>query len=128
MIDTKVYGSHLLLDCYGANPKALQDSDLIYQFLDELPAMIGMEKVEVPHVVSFDDPEKAGVTGIIMIITSHISIHTYSLKKCFFLDVFSCKDFDPEIVIAKAKETFEFTSSASKFVERGSKFPKANLV
>ena len=128
MSQVKVYGPHLLLEGYGANPISLQDSKLIYNFLDELPGLIGMTKIKQPDVVVFEDEDKAGVTGIVMIVTSHISIHTYSLKRCFFLDVFSCKDFDSKIVVDKARETFDQTWSTHQVIDRGTNFPIDNLV
>ncbi len=88
---TNDYGMHLIVDGYDANPQALRDIARAYRFLDELPARIGMQKIGPPQLSNFDDPMMAGITGIIQIVTSHISIHTYANKGCVFLDVFSCQ-------------------------------------
>lgn len=124
---TRVYGPHLLLDCYGADLDKLADVGLIFQFLDQLPKLIGMEKIGPPQMAKFDDPEIAGVTGVVMIVTSHISIHTYALKGCFFMDVFSCKPFDRKIVENRVRDTFGVTRMESRLVNRGRKFPVKNL-
>lgn len=38
--------------------------------------------------------DEGGTTGMVVISTSHVSIHTWTLRRFFQLDVFSCKDFD----------------------------------
>ena len=125
--ETQTYGPHLMLDCYGAPPEALSDVSLIFDFLDKLPSMIGMQKIGSPQIARFEDEALAGVTGIIMIVTSHISIHTYALKGCFFLDVFSCKPFEPAIVIAEVNKRFKPEHTNIAFVQRGFLFPTRNI-
>lgn len=46
-----------------------------------------------------DFQDDGGTTGIVVISTSHISIHTWALRKFFQMDVFSCKDFDTETTL-----------------------------
>jgi len=43
--------------------------------------------------------DEGGTTGIVVISTSHVAIHTWELRKFFQLDVFSCKDFDGEAAL-----------------------------
>ncbi len=124
---TQTFGTHLILDCYGADPKKLQDVGLIFRFLDELPALIGMQKIGPPQMANFDDEAIAGVTGVIQIVTSHISIHTYALKHCFFMDVFSCSEFDPQTVIDHVKKAFSVDTIEHTVVSRGKHFPVNNL-
>lgn len=125
--ETQMYGPHLMLDCYNAPPDALSDVGLVFDFLDKLPAVIGMEKIGPPQIAKFENEAFAGVTGIIMIVTSHISIHTYSLKGCFFLDVFSCKSFDPATVVEEVKFRFKPEQTNVSFIQRGFMFPVRNI-
>lgn len=117
---------HLIIDGYKACPHKLADIATIYRFLDNLPALIGMEKIGPPQLAVFDDPDKAGITGIVMIVTSHISVHTYSLKGCIFMDVFSCKELDPQIVIGHTIAVFGITEYESRVLSRGTQFPVLN--
>ena len=121
------YGSHLIFEGYDADATKLHDLTVIYQLLDELPGLIGMEKIGPPHLVKFDGEDKAGITGVVLIVTSHISIHTYSLKGCLFLDVFSCKCFDPTVVIELVIRTFGVGKAEHTIVRRGVKFPPHNI-
>lgn len=100
----EAYGPHLTIDAYGCDPSRLSDLDTIYSFFDRLPELIEMEKITKPHVFKHKespDPDW-GITGVVIIATSHISIHTYPKKGVCFADVFSCKGFDT----AKAKDFF----------------------
>lgn len=121
------YGPHLLLDGYGADSSKLGDINLIYGLLEELPGLIGMERVGLPQIARFTDFTKAGVSGFVMIVTSHISIHTYTLKRCFFMDIFSCQPFDQRAVIKYVREKFAVESFEARLVKRGRKFPLNNL-
>lgn len=122
------YGPHLLLDCYDADPGRLGNISLVCSVLEELPGLIGMERVGFPQVARFADPSKAGVSGLVMIATSHISIHTYTLKRCFFMDVFSCQPFSTEAVVGYVKEKFKASDLEVRLINRGSRFPIDNIV
>jgi S-adenosylmethionine decarboxylase len=126
-METTTYGQHLLIDGYGADSSRISSLEVIYRLLDELPALIGMQKIGPPQLVKFTDEALAGITGFILIVTSHVSIHTYSLKGCFYMDVFSCKPFDPSIVIASVKKAFDCTDLEVSNNPRGSRFPAQNL-
>jgi S-adenosylmethionine decarboxylase len=74
------FGPHLILDGYGCSKSRLQDMDSVYKFLNEFPDFIGMRKIGSPDVDKILDDEKKedwGVSGIVLIIESHISIHTF---------------------------------------------------
>jgi S-adenosylmethionine decarboxylase len=122
------YGPHLFLDCYRANPRRLADVGFIFRFLDQLPQLIGMQKIGPPQLCRFTEPDIAGVSGVVMIVTSHISIHTYPLRRCFFMDVFSCKAFDRAFVEEHVRRAFGVGRMASKCIMRGRQFSARNSV
>ncbi len=124
---TELYGLHLIMDCYGANPEKLGNVDFIFRFLDSLPSKIGMKKIGPPQMATFSDPSLAGVTGVVQIVTSHISIHTYQKKDCFFLDIFSCEDFDPTYIASYVQEIFDVQYTEMSVEKRGKHFPTTNL-
>src|SRR5271168_392501 len=118
-MNTKVYGQHLILDCYNCDSNRLSNVNIIYDFLDQFPAKIGMQKIGPPQIVKFTDESLAGITGIIMIVTSHISIHTYNLKCCCFLDIFSCNEFDVDAAEKHVKECFFVGKIEKTLIQRG---------
>jgi len=126
----RAYGPHLTIDGYEAPRSLLGNYQSIFDLLDRLPEQIGMTKITQPYVFPYycgqaqsGHPEW-GITGVVIIAESHISIHTYPEKGIFFMDVFSCKSFDTE-------ETLEFVRKALRpkridrsVVQRGLDFPR----
>lgn len=119
------YGPHLTFDGYEADPARINNMQLVFDFLLELPAIIGMKRLTQPYVMSYDGankPNDYGVTGIVIIATSHISIHTYPHDKTFFLDIFSCKQFNQEKALAFIRKTFNAKKEEVSLVVRGKHF------
>jgi S-adenosylmethionine decarboxylase len=120
------FGPHLMLDCYGCPKEKLADMDLIFSVLDTFPAKIGMTKIMPPYVFKYRGkvPEDWGVSGVVLIAESHISIHTFPDKEHAFVDIFSCKDFDTDYARSQLLEIFEATHHEVVLLNRGIEFPK----
>jgi S-adenosylmethionine decarboxylase len=63
-------------------------------------------------------PEDWGVTGLVFIAESHISLHTFVERSFINIDVFSCKDFAADRVIKDLKDKFELVKIRSCLVKR----------
>jgi S-adenosylmethionine decarboxylase len=115
-----------MLDGYGCDQKRLQDLNLIYRILDELPARIGMTKLMPPYVFKYSGvkPEDWGLSGFVLIAQSHLSIHTFPEKRFVSVDIFSCKTFDLEFAGEYLKEAFDMEKSECHVLDRGTEFPK----
>jgi len=116
-----------MLDLYGCDRKKLGDINFIYKFLDELPASIGMTKIMPPYAFSYSGgakPEDWGVSGIVLIAESHVSIHTFPEKEYASVDVFSCKEFDIDAAASAIAQAFEAKKFEKNLLMRGREFPK----
>lgn len=126
-----VYGQHLTVDLYGADSIILDDQGLIAAWLDVMVDRIGMVKIvnpglTNPTVTRYDSPKgpgDSGVTGFILITTSHISIHTYPLLGFAAVDIFSCKRFDLHRALDEIKEMFKPERWGCQVHDRGLEFP-----
>ena len=97
-----VLGIHLLLELRECNPKLLDDINYVRE------AILGAAHGVGAHVVgeSFHQFSPQGVTGILAIAESHISIHTWPEHRYAAADIFTCgTSFQPrkaaEILIQK---------------------------
>ena len=124
--DKEMFGPHLTMDMYGCNRKKLKDVNFVYSFLDELPNLVGMTKIMPPYTFSYNGvkPEDWGVSGIVLIAESHISIHTFPEKGYASVDIFSCKEFDVESGSDIIASKFEAKTYERNFLMRGRHFPK----
>lgn len=84
------------------------DEEVTKDWLTRLVSAIGMKitKSGGPHVDYVDVPGNSGIAGIVMIETSHASVHVWDQIQppLVQMDVYSCKDFDEEIVLKHLEE------------------------
>lgn len=94
-----VWGISSSFDIYGCDPETIRDAGGIRRFVIELCELIQMRRFGETLVVHFGEDEKvAGFSMVQLIETSLISAHFANLTNTVYLDVFSCKPYDPKIV------------------------------
>ena len=110
---------HLTIDGYG-NKQIMQDEQFIYQLLDSYPAKIGMTKIQGPIVFRYvgAKPEDWGISGLVFIAESHISLHTYVERNYINIDIFSCRDFNAEQVVRDFIDQFQLAKFTSRLINR----------
>jgi S-adenosylmethionine decarboxylase len=127
-------GMHLMLDAYGASKKDLDDMKRIYKFLYRLPEMIGMHRLTSPMVVNADESasgrDPGGISGVVLIAESHISIHTFAKRGFFTFDMYSCSNFNQEIdkVLEYIFLMFPYKKKEIRVIKRGTSYPATNIV
>ena len=89
---------HIIFDAFGVRSKNIGKEEFVFSLLMEIPPLIGMRVLSGPNVIRDYQTGHGGVTGFAIINFSHISIHTFSDTKEIFIDVFSCKKFDYEVI------------------------------
>lgn len=98
-VDQAVWGVASSFDIYDCDPEIIRDADKIKQFVVELCDLIEMRRFGETTVVNFGEDERvAGYSMVQLIETSLISAHFANLTNTTYLDVFSCKPYDPEVV------------------------------
>ena len=125
----KGFGPHLTLDLSKCKPKTLDNYDFIFKILDELPEKIGMTKITKPYVFPYAGlvPEDKGITGVVIIAESHISIHTFQEKDYVFIDIFSCKAFDVDFAANYLIKAFGAKKVEKNVLYRGRDFPISKI-
>jgi S-adenosylmethionine decarboxylase len=104
------WGLSSSVDLSNCNPKTIRDSDKIKQFVLELCDLIDMKRFGECEVVNFGEDEKvAGYSMKQFIETSMISAHFANATNTTYLDVFSCKWYEPKKVALFALIFFEAT-------------------
>jgi len=126
------FGVHLMIDGYDGDPIKLDDRELVFKCLNELPEKTQMHKICEPQIVSFpgnDKKDPGGHSGFVMIAESHISIHTFPKKKFVSIDFYTCSnEMNREFVEKYFQETFALKDLEVNFVKRGTRFPKNVLI
>lgn len=104
-------GKHLLVELHGCDPEALKSVELIRE------TMVSAARLANATImgVSFHEFSPFGVSGVVVIAESHLSIHTWPEYRYAAVDIFTCGDqLRPEI--------------AAEFISSKLKCKKASLV
>ena len=101
----KTDGRHIRVEAYNVPKEVTMNYHLFYEFLKQLPAKVDMGALTPPIIVK-GIPENPGLTGVLVIDYSHISFHAFTDKNRINFDLYSCKDFDANIVIEHAEKYF----------------------
>lgn len=84
------------VDARGCNPDLIRSAAAIKQYVIELCDLIQMKRFQDTCVVNFGEDEKvAGYSMVQLIETSLISGHFANLTNNAYIDIFSCKVYDP---------------------------------
>jgi S-adenosylmethionine decarboxylase len=117
------HGRHVKVVGYG-DAARLGAVDNVRAFLEGVVQAVGMRPLGEPqmHDVALDlekmnvEPfeDEGGVTGVVVLSTSHCSIHTWPLRRFFTFDLYSCRGFsDGKVLMALshhfAVQTFRLT-------------------
>ena len=111
-----VLGLHLLLELKECNPQLLDNPYHVRTALYEAAEGVGA------HVVgeSFHQFSPQGVTGILSIAESHISIHTWPEYNYAAADIFTCgSSFQPRDAAQVLIDLFESRSPEIQEIRRG---------
>jgi S-adenosylmethionine decarboxylase len=92
-----VVGQHLLADLYGIAPALLRDASAMERLLREAARTAGAQVIG-SHFHSFGN--EGGVTGVILLAESHISVHTWPEVNFAAVDIFMCGAADAERALA----------------------------
>jgi len=95
------------LDIHDCNGETIRDPEAIRRFVIELCDLIEMKRFGEPLIVDFgEDPRVSGYSLTQLIETSLISAHFANASNSVYLDIFSCKYYDPEEAARFSAEFF----------------------
>lgn len=119
------YGVELILDLQECDSSTFNRKSLD-SFFTELCELIDMERCEVhfwddvgvPPEEQQTEPHTKGTSAVCFILTSTIVVHTLDLLKSVYVNIFSCKKFDPKVAEEFAKKWFGAKEGSARFIER----------
>ncbi len=107
-------GKHYILNLYGCKFEDLDNLDLLLHLLIE--SAIICEATVLDKCYHKFQPQ--GVTAILLLAESHISIHTVPEKGEAYADVFTCSEKDPVIGCHKIIEVLKPESYDLELISR----------
>ena len=105
-LGTVPWGMLAAIDLHGCDRARLADPDTIRRFVPAVIEAIGMQAHGQLALDRFGDAELEGWSAMQFIETSSITVHADEVYCRCFVDVFSCRRFDPELAAAIAAGHF----------------------
>lgn len=109
-------GLHLLADLHGVAPAMLSDAARIDALLRKAARGAGA-RILHGHFHHFG--KGMGVTGVLLLAESHISIHTWPEDGFAAADIFMCGSAHPERALELIEQALQPTSRMVRTIERG---------
>ncbi len=108
-------GKHIIMDASGCSPELLNDLNYLKKLLVE-----AAEKANATILnVAFHHFAPQGVSGVVVISESHLSIHTWPEYGYAALDFYTCGDIDPKAACYFVAESLKANYVLTTEVLRG---------
>ncbi|MEM2070595.1 MAG: adenosylmethionine decarboxylase [Archaeoglobaceae archaeon] len=83
-----IIGRHIIAELYGVDPELIAREETVRRIVEEVVNEAKLTKVG--SVYKQFNPH--GVTGVVLISESHVSLHTWPEYELVNLDIFTCGD------------------------------------
>ncbi len=119
-VDPAPWGYLTSLDVFNCNPDAIRDAEKIEEYVRALCDLIDMKRFGECQVVHFGTDDRVeGYSMVQFIETSLISGHFANLTNAAYIDIFSCKPYDPDQVARFTREFFGAEAVKQHLLRRG---------
>ncbi|MEB3022993.1 MULTISPECIES: adenosylmethionine decarboxylase [Mycolicibacter] len=107
-------GKHLLVDLFGAS--GLDKAELVESVLRECAETAG---ATVLHSYTHSFAPSGGVSAVVVLAESHVSIHSWPELRYAAIDIYMCGSVDPHAGIASLKRAFQPDKISVTEIRRG---------
>lgn len=117
--DLEAWGMLTSIDVSSCDPELIRSEQAIKDYVVQLCDLIEMKRFGETQVVHFgEDEEVAGFSMTQLIETSLISGHFANKTNNIYIDVFSCKEYDPYVVAEFTRDFFKGENCTTNIVLR----------
>ena len=113
--------NHFVMDAFNGYRSRLDDITLVHEFLEELPLKLGLKTVMPPFILPYYNgvvPEDCGISAFVFLAGGHFTIHTFSFREAYFIDMVAPEPFDANKLENIIRETFPAQKVTSYLFER----------
>lgn len=109
-------GQHYIVEASGCDPEIISSVSMVEDILVKAAELAGVQIWSI----SFHRFQPHGVSGVVVISESHLSVHTWPEVGYVALDIYTCgKEAKPEVAVEYALEKFKATSVHVTEISRG---------
>jgi S-adenosylmethionine decarboxylase len=108
-------GRHVITDLWECNQELLINIETVEKIMVDAALEAGADIREV----TFHQFEPEGVSGVVVISESHLTIHSFPEHRYASIDVYTCGDMNPHIASKFLVEQFQAKSYETLEILRG---------
>jgi S-adenosylmethionine/arginine decarboxylase-like enzyme len=109
------------MDAFHGYRSRLDDIMLVYEALEEIPQKLGLKAVMPPFILPYYNgviPEDCGISAFVFFAGGHFTLHTFSFRETYFVDVLSPQPIDEEKLKRLIEEAFPAEKITSYCLQR----------
>ncbi len=111
----KALGKHIILELYGCPAELLSQPNEIQQVMESVAAIMNATVVKS----TFHHFSPLGVSGVVIIMESHLTIHTWPEYGYAAVDIFTCGILDIEAGVRLLEQELKASKMKQQMIERG---------
>lgn len=131
-METLNFGEHYMVDAYMCDKDLLSSAKQVEWCIEEILLYTGMHKISEIITVTADDNfllDPGGISSMVIIAESHVSIHTFPDRRFFSMDCYTCKNnMDTDGIYKILNKYFDIWDAEINFVKRGTRYPASNIL
>ena len=88
---------HFTMDGFQGYRSRFDDLRLVHELMEELPDALGLQPAMPPFLLPYYNgvhPDDCGISAFVFLVGGHLTIHTFSVRECFFADLVYPTHFD----------------------------------
>ncbi|MFQ5796995.1 MAG: adenosylmethionine decarboxylase [Candidatus Bipolaricaulia bacterium] len=109
------FGEHYLIDLLYCDPEIIKWTDPTREIVLRASKECGATLLDD----FFHQFHPFGVSGVVLIAESHISVHTWPENSFVAVDIFTCGEMQPQVAIDIMRKDFRAKEAIVKVVVRG---------
>lgn len=101
--------NHFVMDAFHGYRSRLDDIMLVYEALEEIPQKLGMKTVMPPFILPYYNgviSEDCGISAFVFLAGGHFTIHTFSFRETYFVDLLSPEPIDAGLLEKTIRDAF----------------------
>jgi S-adenosylmethionine decarboxylase len=115
-MSSKIKGGHYIIDFFGCDPHQINK---IKFWKKELPLAVKEAGMDILHS-HFHEFDPQGITGFLLLSSSHLSIHTWPEYNYVAFDIFSCSHGEEtKKAVDYLKSKLEHSRAEKRYIKRG---------
>ncbi len=109
------FGKHYLIDLLDCDPEIIKRVDPTREIVVRAAKECGATMLDD----LFHQFQPFGVSGVVLIAESHISVHTWPENGFVAVDIFTCGEMRPQVAVDIMRKDFRAAEATVKVVVRG---------